>query len=75
MVNTKKHVILNTMRARLIERGSNIDDWARSHGYKEANVRTIIGRFAGKDKRPQADSLSRQIIDAIEAETGVQICG
>jgi hypothetical protein len=75
MANTKGQTIMNTLRARLIERGSNIDDWARSHGYKEGTARRIIVRFAGKDKRPQADSLSRQIIDAIEAETGVQVCG
>jgi hypothetical protein len=75
MANEKEQAIMNTLRARLIERGSNIDDWARSHGHKEGTVRRIISRFVGKDKRPQADTLSRQIIDDIEADTGVQICG
>jgi hypothetical protein len=75
MEKSKKQTIINTLRARLIERGSNIDDWARSHGCKGGTARRIISRFAGKDKRPRANSLSHQIIDALESETGVQIYG
>jgi hypothetical protein len=75
MAKTKEQTVMNNIRARLIEQGSNIDDWARSHGYKEGNVRSIIIRFAGKDKKPQAGTISQQIISAIEAETGVKVCG
>lgn len=65
----------NFIRARLIERGTNLDAWARSRGFKERSVSTIITRYIGSDSKPPEGSISREIIDALEADTGVRICG
>ena len=65
----------NFIRARLIEQGTNLDAWAREHGYKERTVSKVISRFIGNDGKPPEGSISREIIDALEADTGVRICG
>lgn len=71
---TRTQTIRNSLRARLIERGTSIDGWAREHGYLEGVVPKIISRYIGTNKRPSgAQSLA--IIEALEAETGIKICG
>jgi hypothetical protein len=72
---SKKQTTKNLIRARLIEQGTNTQRWAAERGYKEGVVGKIIDRFAGLDERPRPGTQSRQIIDDLEADTGVRICG
>jgi hypothetical protein len=52
----------------------SIDGWARTHGYLNGVVPKIISRYIGKGKRPNGGK-SLEIIEALEAETGIKICG
>ena len=71
---TGNQTIRNRIRARLIEKGMSLDSWARAHGYLEGVVPSTVSRYCGKDKRPIGKQ-AREIIEALEAETGVKICG
>lgn len=64
--------VRNLLRARLLEKGFSLSTWEREKGYN--GVRTMIYRFAGKDKRPWGKQ-ARAIIEALESETGIKICG
>ena len=66
--------IRNILRAKLLEKGSSLSSWERSKGYPDGVVRMVVSRFAGKDKRPNRGQ-SLCIIEALELETGVKICG
>ena len=66
--------VRNLLRARLLEKGISLSDWERSKGYPDGVVRMVVSRFAGKDKRPNRGQ-SLCIIEALELETGVKICG
>lgn len=64
----------NFIRARLLERDFTISNWEKTHGYAKGVVPKIISRFAGQEKRP-GKGVSLSIIEQLEAETGVIICG
>lgn len=65
----------NLLRARLLEKkGLSIDEWEKTHGYAKGVVHKIISRFIGQPKRPCGE-ISLSIIEALEQETGVKICG
>lgn len=66
--------IRNYVRARLLEKNQTITTWEEVHGYAKGVVPKIISRFAGQEKRP-GKGVSLSIIEQLEAETGVKICG
>lgn len=43
----------NQIHARLIERGSNFEQWAKANGYKPRTVTQSVKRWAGADTLPQ----------------------
>lgn len=66
--------IRNYIRARLLEKNMTIASWGENNGYAEGVVAKIISRFAGQDKRPNK-GVSLKIIEQMESETGINICG
>ena len=64
----------NSLRAKLLEKGLSLTAWEREKGYGNGVVRVVVSRFAGKDARPNGGQ-SLEIIEALEAETGIRICG
>ena len=69
---TQFDTIKNAVRAKLLLKGFSLSAWERAKGYN--GVRMTIYRFAGKDKRPRGKQ-ARAIIEALESETGIKICG
>ena len=67
--------IRNLLRARLIEKGMNIEKWGRENGYTRGVVQQILSRYAGKPKRPSEPSQTCDIITGLEKYTGIKICG
>jgi hypothetical protein len=66
--------IFNTVRARLIEKNTNINDWARRNGFSPGVAQEILRRHCGRTTRPTGPR-AKEIISAIERETGVNVCG
>ena len=66
--------IKNTMRARLMEKGLTVEGWAREQGYGEGVAAKIVVRFVGKNKRPKGP-VATKIIEGLETETGLRLCG
>ncbi len=64
----------NSLRAKLLEKGLSLTAWGRRKGYGDGVVRVVVSRFAGKNTRPGRGQ-SLEIIEALEAETGIKICG
>ena len=62
------------VRGVLLKKGETIADWARKHRYNPTSVSRYLLRWSGKDKRPRGQQ-TREIIEALELETGVRICG
>lgn len=65
----------NLLRARLMEKGTSIERWGRDHGYIHGVTHRVVCRFIGKAKRPRENTDSERIINGLEAETGIKICG
>jgi hypothetical protein len=65
--------IRNKIRSRLIADGTNLNKWARDHGFIHGSVSSVISRYAGGGKMPNGH-LEVKIIKALEADTGVKIC-
>ena len=55
-------------------RGLTLAAWAEANGFGYSAVMQVLHRFAGSEKRPQG-ALGRAIIEGLEAETGLVICG
>ena len=70
----KQTAARNLLRAKLLEKGFSLTSWERAQGFSNGIVRVAVSRFAGKDKRPRGQQ-TRKIIEALEAETGIKICG
>ena len=64
----------NSIRGLLLLKGMTVSGWARKNCYRENLVTGLISRFAGKSNRPHK-GLSLEIIEKLEAETGIKICG
>lgn len=62
------------IRAKLLEKGITLTDWARNKGYSQRTVYQTLWRFADTDKRPSS-GISLAIIEKLESETGIKICG
>ncbi len=71
----KRTTIRNILRARLIEKGTNIEEWGRDNGYGRGVVHRILCRYVDTSKRPTAPSKTFDIITSLEKYTGVKICG
>ena len=71
----KRTTIRNILRARLIEKGTNIEEWGRDKGYGHGVVHRILCRYIGTPKRPKAPSKTFDIITGLEHYTGIKICG
>ena len=71
---TQAETIRTRIRARLLDKGISLSSWERTKGYTDGFVRKVVSRFAGIDKRPQKGK-TLAIIEALELETGVKICG
>jgi hypothetical protein len=66
--------IRNQIRSRLIADGTNLNKWARDHGFIHGSVSSVISRYAGGEKRPNSP-LEKKIIEDLEEATGVRVCG
>ena len=64
----------NSLRGILLLKGLSLSEWARSHGYQVSLVTGLVSRFAGTGKRP-GRGVSLEIIEALEQDTGIKICG
>ena len=62
------------MRGLLLLKGKTLSEWAREHEYPIHLVVMAMNRFVGRDKRPRR-GLTRKIIEALEQETGMRLCG
>jgi hypothetical protein len=50
-----------------------INEWARRRGFVFGTVPKIVSRYSGKEK-PPVGTKAREVIEALEKETGVRIC-
>ena len=64
----------NSLRGLLLLKGMTLSGWARAHGYPVNMVTGMVSRFAGKEARP-GRGISLEIIEALEEDTGIKICG
>jgi len=62
------------VRAFLLKKGETIAGWARKHGYNPVHAARYLGRWSGKANRPRG-AQTRNIIEALEKDTGIKICG
>ena len=62
------------IRSKLLERGLSLTEWARIEAYNPKTVSQTLWRYAGKDKGPER-GIALSIIERLEAETGIKICG
>lgn len=62
------------VRRVLLKKGEMVADWARRKGYDPTCASWYLLRWGGKKKRPRGRQ-TREIIEALEIETGVKICG
>ena len=65
----------NQVRGLLIMQGKSLRSWAKENGYPYGNVGKIVERFAGNGRRPRIGSRSLEVIEALERDTGIRICG
>lgn len=71
-VETSRHIV----RARLLEEtGASLRRWARDHDYAEGVIGKVLSRFLGKPYRPTPGTMSLAIIEGLEADTGLTLCG
>lgn len=49
--------------------------WARAYGVKENTAWVVLRRFSGRDRRPRPGTIAEHVIQALEATTGIHICG
>ena len=66
--------VYNKIRGKLIEKGSNVKAWAKEKGFSPEATKVVLYRYCGRNYRPSGPK-SKEIIEAIEAETGVRVCG
>jgi len=63
-----------SVRASLMAKGFSLAGWARLQGYDPVSVPKYLRRWAGRQKRPIGVQ-TRAIIEALEQDTGIKICG
>ena len=63
-----------SLRGLLLLKGLTLSAWARENGYTANLVTGLVSRFAGKEKRPKS-GVSLKVIEALERDTGMRICG
>ena len=61
-----------TVRARLVEQGSSIRNFALNHGYKPRSVQQAVERWAGRDSLPLG-RLTYKILQDLSHEIGQEI--
>jgi hypothetical protein len=66
--------VRTTLRATLLGRGETLAGWGRRNGFNLKTVYQNLWRFAGKEARP-GKGISLEIIEALERDTGMKICG
>ena len=62
------------MKAFLLKKEKTIAGWAKKHGYNPVHVVRYLGRWSGRANRPRG-AQTRAIIEALEKDTGIKICG
>lgn len=62
----------NQVHARLIEQGSNFEQWALANGYKPRTVTQAVTRWAGKKHLPQG-RLTFRILQELSRDIGQEI--
>lgn len=62
------------VRGVLLKKGETVADWARRKGYDPTCASRYLLRWGGRNKRPRGRQ-TREIIEALESETGIKICG
>ena len=62
------------VRAVLLKKGETIAGWARKHGYNPVHAARYLVRWSGREGRPRGPQ-TRTIIEALEKDTGIKICG
>lgn len=62
------------IRSQLLGFGFTLADWSRRKGFKPATVQQTLWRYAGKSDGPKR-GIALSIINQLEFETGIKICG
>lgn len=62
------------IRASLLWKGMTLTEWATMNGFKPRTLSQVLWRYGGKNDRPQTGQ-ALAMIEALEAETGIKICG
>ena len=66
--------IRHKVRANLVGKGMSLQEWARRNNFTPDVARQVVYRHCGRATRPTGPK-AKVIIAAIEAETGVKVCG
>ncbi len=67
--------IRNLVRGKLLLQGKTLHAWATDRGFSPKVAARMFARFAGESKRPKAGTKSLAVIEALEKDTGIKICG
>lgn len=62
----------NQIMARLMERGTNLRQFAAGHGYKPRTVYLVVDRWAGRSDAPLG-RLSYRILQDLSCEVGQEV--
>lgn len=62
------------IRANLLERGLSLTAWAYNNHLNTKTVYQILWRYSGKKKAPMR-GIALSVINQLETETGIKICG
>lgn len=62
------------VRAVLLKEGKSIAGWAREYGFNPVHAARYLLRWSDREKRPRGHQ-TRTIIEALEKDTGIKICG
>ena len=57
------------IRARLLENGLTLREFARKHGFKYETVQKVIARYSGKPDATPRGAITREIISTFQQYT------
>ena len=67
--------VMSKVRNALERRGWTLTQWARENGFNENSVYVFLKRWSGRNRRPRSGFLTQKVIEALERDTEVRICG
>jgi hypothetical protein len=63
-----------SLRGILLLKGLTLYGWANENGYSRHVVTALVSRYVGKNKRPMR-GMSLEVIEKLERDTGIKLCG